>query len=168
MQSKTKTRKKKPGRKRSDVLAPLGMRQRRYVKARLSGQTKKEAALAAGYSEPMAENAAVKIESKEVRRAFQALARKAVPPEKIVQRLREGLDATRTRPVISQGKVVDMFEEPDTRERREHLVLAAKLAGYFVEKSELEVQQEVGAGTPSERIDALLKLAAGPAEGKKE
>jgi phage terminase small subunit len=58
------------------------MRQRRYVKARLSGQTKKEAALVAGYSEPMAENAAAKIESKEVRRAFQVLARKAVPPEK--------------------------------------------------------------------------------------
>lgn len=90
-------------------------------------------------------------ESKEVRRAFQALARRAVPPEKIVKCLREGVDATGKRLVTSQGEVVDRFEEPDTRERREHLVLAAKLAGYFVEKSELEVQQEVSAGAPSER-----------------
>jgi hypothetical protein len=151
---------KPASRKRSEILDALDIRERLYVIARLGGKTKKEAALEAGYSESMAENALAKIESKEVRLAFQHMARQAVPVEKILVRLSEGLDASRVRPVISGKEVIDTIEEPDYRERREYLVLAAKFGGYYVEKSEVDLNGEINVRTPRERILELLERAA--------
>lgn len=138
--------------KAKDSLRSLDIRKQKYVAGRLSGKSKKASALEAGYSESMAENAAAKIESKDVRRAFQELARKAVPAQKIVQRLREGLDATWVHQDGKRGEV----EEPYYRERREYLVLAAKLGGYYTEKREIEAEVKTDAET-RERVRDLLK-----------
>ncbi len=144
--------------KKSEILDGLKMRERRYVEGLVSGKSKKRAALDAGYSESMAAKATAKIEGREVRRAFQELARASVPAEKIVQRLQEGMDAVRSKPVVSGNKVIETIEEPDYRERREYLTLAAKFGGHFVDKSELEVSGGVDV-SPNERIRELLRRA---------
>jgi hypothetical protein len=128
----------------------LDIRKQKYVTGRLSEKSKKASAHEAGYSESMAENAAAKIESKEVRRAFQDLARKAVPAEKIVQRLREGLDATWVHQDGKRGEV----EEPYFRERREYLGLGTKLGGYYTEKREIEADVRID----EERRQRVLDL----------
>ena len=55
---------------KSDLLDALEIRERKYIEGRLSGKSKMQAALDAGYTESMAANATVKIESRDVRRAF--------------------------------------------------------------------------------------------------
>jgi hypothetical protein len=106
--------------KKSELLDALDPRRRKYVEGRLEGKGRPQAALDAGFTPSMAEKAAIKIENKDVRRAFMELARQAVPTEKIMQRLREGLDATKVRAIVRGKKVVDRFEVPDYRERREY------------------------------------------------
>ena len=69
---------------KSDLLDALEIRERKYIEGRLSGKSKMQAALDAGYTESIAANATVKIESRDVRRAFQDLAREAIPAEKIM------------------------------------------------------------------------------------
>jgi hypothetical protein len=68
--SMTLTTKNQPkGRKKGDVLARLSPRERKYVQGRAEGKTKKDAAIAAGYSPATARNAAVKVERADVRLA---------------------------------------------------------------------------------------------------
>jgi len=144
--------------KKSEILDCLDIRERKYIEGRLAGKSKKAAGLEAGFSESMASSAVAKIESKDVRRAFQELARAAVPAAKIALRLQEGMDAIRIKPVVSGKDVIAKIEEPDYRERREHLVLAAKFGGHYVDKSELDVTEETNV-SPSERIRQLLERA---------
>jgi len=136
------------------------MRRKKYVAGRLSGKSKKASALAAGFSESMAENASAKIETGDVRRAFQQLARRAVPAEKIVERLQEGLDATWiTRQ--GRGRKATRIEEPYFRERREYLMLAAQFAGYYTPKQVIEADiNEINA-----RREHLRELLRGIPEG---
>jgi phage terminase small subunit len=145
--------------KKAELLDALDMRERRYVESRLAGKNKMQAALEAGYTESMAAKAQDKIESKDVRRAFQELARDAVPTAKIMQRLAEGLDAVRIKPVIRGKTVIDTIEEPDWRERREYVELVTKFSGRYVEKSEIDISGEVNIGDPDERIRELLERA---------
>lgn len=119
----------------------LDMRKQKYVAGRLEGKSKKTSALEAGYSKSMADNAAAKIESLDVRRSFQELARKAVPTEKILTRLAEGLDATWVYQDNKRGKKI---AEPYFRERREYLILAAKLGGYYIEKKDVDAEVRIG------------------------
>lgn len=140
---------------KSDPLRSLDIRKQRYVAGRLEGKSKKSAALEAGYSQSMAENAAAKIETKQVRQAFQSLARKAIPAEKIVERLKEGLDATWVHQDNKRGTIA----EPYYRERREYVILAAKLGGYYVEKKDIDAEIKVDdaeATARRERVELLL------------
>lgn len=121
----------------------LSKSKKAYVKARLAGKTKKDAALEAGYSESVALSAKAHIETDDVRAAFQKLIQATIPASKIVQRLNEGLDA----------KIKDV---PDIRERREHLKLAAQYGGYHVDKQELELNVPGDGGS---RLEALLAAA---------
>ncbi len=120
-----------------DPLESLDVRERRYVEGRLKGKSKRQSALAAGYSESMADNAGIAIENPDVRRAFRELARQAVPAEKIVKRLAEGLDAMETKFFQEKGEVTASRDVIAWGERREYLELAAKFGGYFVDKSEV-------------------------------
>ena len=145
--------------KKSELLDALEIRERKYIEGRLAGLSKMQAALDAGYTESMAAKAGDKIESKDVRRAFQELARAAVPTEKIMERLREGLDAIKLKPVVRNNKVIDTIEEPDYRERREYMELAARYGGRYIERNELDLSGEVNVGDPDERIRELLARA---------
>jgi hypothetical protein len=144
---------------KAELLDSLDMRERKYIEGRLSGLSKTQAALDAGYTESMAANAAVKIESKDVRRAFQELAREAVPSEKIMQRLAEGLDAVRVKPVVREKKIIGTVEEPDYRERREYMELASRYGGRYIDRSEIDLSGEVNVGDPDERIREILSRA---------
>lgn len=144
---------------KSDLLDALEIRERKYIEGRLSGKSKMQAALDAGYTESMAANATVKIESRDVRRAFQDLAREAIPAEKIMERLREGLDAVKVKAVVRNNKVIDTIEEPDYRERREYMELAARYGGRYVDRSEIDLSGEVNVGDPDERIREILSRA---------
>ncbi|HKH99707.1 MAG TPA: hypothetical protein VJ999_11415 [Candidatus Sulfotelmatobacter sp.] len=149
-----KSPKKRRKRAPKDSLRSLDIRKQKYVAGRLSGKSKKASAIEAGYSESMAENAAAKIESKDVRRAFQQLTRKAVPAAKIVKRLREGLDATWVHQDGKRGEV----EEPYYRERREYLILAAKLGGYYIEKRDIEAELKIDDKERSAQRQRILDL----------
>jgi hypothetical protein len=144
---------------KAELLDALDMRERKYIEGRLSGLSKMQSALEAGYTESMAAKAGDKIENKDVRRAFQELAREAVPTEKIMQRLAEGLDAVRLKPVVRDKKIIGTVEEPDYRERREYMELASRYGGRYIERSELDLSGDLNLGDPDERIRELLDRA---------
>lgn len=77
-----------------------------YVNGIAAGKTKKEAAIAAGYSFSTAHNAAAIIERGAVKEAFQELIQQVIPGEKIIERLAEGLNATETRCFVHEGEVI--------------------------------------------------------------
>ena len=141
---------------KSELLDTLEIRERKYIEGRLSGKSKMQAALDAGYTESMAAKAGDKIENKDVRRAFQDLAREAIPAEKIMERLREGLDAVKVKAVVRNNKVIDTIEEPDYRERREYMELAARYGGRYVDRSELGIEGEINSGDSEQRILDVL------------
>jgi hypothetical protein len=124
-------------RKKSDLLVILKPRPRKYLEGILSGKTKKSAALAAGYSESTARNAAAVIERPLVRLALQEIVREVIPPEKIVQRLAEGLDAMDTVFARYKGKITDQLAVIAWDTRLHYIELAAKMAGYYVEGQDL-------------------------------
>jgi len=124
-------------RKTSDFVDHLNHRQLRYLEGILSGKTKKLAAIAAGYSESTARNAAAVIERPLVRLALQELVREAIPPEKIVQRLVEGLDAMELVIAKHKGKVTDERTIIGWASCLHYIELAAKMAGYYVEGQDL-------------------------------
>jgi hypothetical protein len=68
-------------RKIAAQLEKLPPRKVAYVQGRLEGKSKKQAALAAGFSETMANDAADKIETPDVREAFAQLVREMIPPQ---------------------------------------------------------------------------------------
>jgi len=144
---------------KAEVLDALDIRERKYIEGRLSGLSKMQAALDAGYTESMAAKAGDKIENSDVRRAFRELARAAVPADLIMERLREGMNAVRLKPVVRDKKVIDTIEEPDFRERREYMALAARYGGHYVERNEIDLSGEVNVGDPDERIRELLDRA---------
>jgi len=74
-------------RKFAAQLENLRPRKLAYVQGRLDGKSKKQAALDAGFSETMANHAADKIETRDVREAFARLVREMVPPEQLAKAL---------------------------------------------------------------------------------
>jgi phage terminase small subunit len=142
-------KKKKTG-KAIDRLKP---RQRKFVKAVLADPKKslKQAAREAGYAEST-RPAKDLLSNADVRLAFQEEIRKAIPVERIRQRLSEGLDAMETRFFAHEGKVVQKRDVVSWEERRKYLELAVKFGGYYVEKQEVTVKNE----DFSERTDAEL------------
>lgn len=116
----------------------LSPQKKKYVKARASGMTKKDAALAAGYAESTSLRVANNIETPDVRAAFAEIMRKAAPPEKIARRVAEGLDAMETKFFQSEGSVVETRDVVAWSERRQYAALAADLGGYFVPAKAME------------------------------
>jgi hypothetical protein len=102
---------------------PINARQRKYLEARVEGLTKTDAKRAAGYAESTQPSA---IENSSLKAAFTRLACKALPPEHLVNRLKEGVDATKTIP-LGEGATTDVV---DFKERREYLKMAAEYCGY--------------------------------------
>jgi len=109
-----------------------------YVQGRLDGKSKKQAALDAGFSETMANHAADKIETRDVREAFARLVREMVPPEQIAKTIADGMAATETKFFSHEGVVQDEREVPAWSERRQYAELAAELGGYHARGSKEE------------------------------
>lgn len=129
----------KKGMKKSDPLDGLPPRKRKYVAERAKGKSKMKAAKAAGFSDAMAAAAGAKIETPDVRRAFQLLIREKIPASKVAARLAEGLDAMETEFAKEKGMITDTRDVIAWSERREYLKLAAEYGGYFVPKQEFEI-----------------------------
>ena len=71
----------------------LSEKQRRFVEGVADGKSDKQAAMDAGYSFSMAENAKARIWSQpEVEAYFRDLMRKAAPPKRLVKRISEHID----------------------------------------------------------------------------
>ena len=129
-------------RKISDALEGLNRRQRMYVNGIAAGRTKKEAAIAAGYSESSAKNAAAIIERGAVKEAFQELIQQTIPVEKITERLAEGLDAMETRCFVHEGGLIYSRPMVNFTERRHYLELAARYGGYYVDRQEIDLADQ--------------------------
>lgn len=124
---------KKPAKpEKPDPLVALSARKRIYLESLVTGKTKRQAALDAGYAETVARTAKQHIETPDVQKAFAALIRSVIPAEKIVARLAEGLDAMETRIFSFQGMIFDSTEMIAWTERREYTKLAAEYGEYFV------------------------------------
>jgi len=94
--------------------------------------------LDAGFSETMANHAADKIETRDVREAFARLVREMVPPEQIAKTIADGMAATETKFFSHEGVVQDEREVPAWSERRQYAELAAELGGYHTRDSKEE------------------------------
>ncbi len=117
-------------RKLGAELEKLPPKKAAYVRGRIDGKSKKQAALDAGFSETMAEHAADKIETKDVREIFARFIREMIPPEVVAKAIAEGLVATETKFFSHEGVVQDQREVPDWSERRQYAELAAEYGGY--------------------------------------
>ena len=129
-------------RKISDALDGLNRRQRMYVNGIAAGRTKKEAAIAAGYSVSTAHNAAAIIERGAVKEAFQELIQQTIPIKKIIELLAEGLDAIETKVFMHEGGVIYSRPLVNFTERRHYLELVAKYGGYYVDRQEIELADQ--------------------------
>ena len=126
----------------SAALDGLNGRQRIYVEGVAAGKSRRQAALAAGYSQSSANNPGHNIERGRVREVFAELIRATVPPEMIVQRIREGLDAVEIKCFVHEGGVIYSRPLVNFIERRHYAELAARYGGYYVDKKEIELADQ--------------------------
>src|SRR5215469_15778345 len=103
----------------AEQLETLPPRKVAYIQGRMDGKSKKQAALDAGFSQTMAEHAADKIETKDVREAFARLIREMVPPELIAKTIADGMAAIETKFFSNEGVVQDSRDVPAWSERRQ-------------------------------------------------
>jgi hypothetical protein len=129
--------KKKP----ADAKATKAPKRRRFVAGLIEGKSMRRAALDAGYTESMADNAGLKILPGAREELKKELGRK-VPHAKLVQRIVEGLNAKEIKLAQFQGKYTDKRHVVNYSERRRYAELAAKLLGYLVQKSEVGSHEE--------------------------
>jgi len=128
-------------REKAEVKA-IDPRRREYLNNRAQGDSKKEAALKAGFSESMAENAKEKIEKPIAEQLAQAIQAR-IPLAKIVQRIDEGMDALETKIVQHQGIVTDYVDLVAWAERREYTAMAAEYGQYHIPRQKHEHEGEI-------------------------
>jgi hypothetical protein len=113
-------------------------KRKEYVKNHMDGMTKYDAARAAGFSPSMARNAANRIETPEVRDEIQSLQKALVagiPTGLIVEKLREGLDATIVKTAQKTGEFTDERKFPDYRIRLRYLEKITLWSGRYQPKT---------------------------------
>ena len=100
----------------------------KYYRGLLSGASKKDAALKAGYSLATAENAKYSIESTEMAKKVRVAIDERIPMEKVARVIDEALDAEKT---INVGgaKSPILIETPDHFIRLKGAELVAKIKG---------------------------------------
>jgi hypothetical protein len=111
-------------------------KRRRFVAGLIDGKSMRRAALDAGFSQSMANNAGTKI-LPGAREEFKRELSRKVPRGKLIQRIAEGLDARAMKLAQFEGDFTDKRYLVDYSERRRYTQLAAKLLGYLVEKVEV-------------------------------
>ena len=108
---------------------PISPMKRKYLNGLVAGKSKRQAAIAAGYSESTASSAKAHIETPDVREEFAEIMRRKCPAEKIALRVAEGLNA-RTVITGADGQIIS--SEVLWGERRHYAKLAAEFGGYYV------------------------------------
>jgi phage terminase small subunit len=104
------------------------VRQARFAEGLAEGKSARRAAREAGYSESSADHATAEI-LPVVERALGEVIRSAIPVERLVQRLDEGLDAVEVKVATFEGKITDQREFVDYGQRRAYVELIVKLGG---------------------------------------
>jgi hypothetical protein len=113
------------------------VRQVRFAEGLADGKSARRAAREAGYSESSADHATTEI-LPVVERAFGEVIRSAIPVERLVERLNEGLDAVEVKVASFEGKITDHKAFADYGERRAYAELIVKLGGHFVPTNRIE------------------------------
>lgn len=134
----------------------LTPKKRRYIQERLKHplKSKKDCAIAAGYSPNTAHNVAAKVERGCREKLMESMKRHGISDDYLIKRLKEGLNAKDTKYFAHEGRVRDKKTSIDHNARRSYLDMAFSLRGDFIDKKELEI---TGVGGLSESdVDALL------------
>lgn len=150
--------------KTSDRIPQVSEKQAKYVAGLAELKTKKQAALDAGYSESVARAASASIEGPGVRELFQTIARCWIDPELLGKRIAEGLNANETKFFQYAGVVTEQIDVVSWSERRQYAELAARFAGYHVDKQEVEVKHGLSPEIASKELDELLASIAARAD----
>jgi uncharacterized protein with PIN domain len=117
------------------------VRQARFVEGLAEGKSARRAAREAGYSESSADHATTEI-LPVVERAFGEVIRSAIPAERLVRRLNEGLDAVEVKVAAFEGKITDHKAFADFGERRAYAELIVKLGGHVVPTNPIQAPHE--------------------------
>lgn len=123
--SRSKAAKKKTDGKRRKA-RKLKPRQLKALQAIVGGEVPRQALLEAGYSERVADHPQEFLDTQSMRAAMSKL---LASPEKIAQRINEGLDAVETKFFQFGGVVTDHRDVIAWGERRMYADLAAELKG---------------------------------------
>ena len=110
-------------------------KRRKYIEnVAIHGMNKKDAALAAGFSPGMAQNAKARIETPEVRAAIRSLEKSlldGISTERLVQKLDEGLDATIPKIAVQEGQISEVQLFPDHPTRLKYAEKIALMSGRY-------------------------------------
>lgn len=149
---------KKKGRKKSEPQSP---KRRRFVAGLIDGKSMRKAALDAGYTESMADNAGRKI-LPGAQTEFQQELEQAIPRARLIKRISEGLDAKETKVAQYEGEFTDTKNLVSYSERRRYAELIAKLQGLLIERVEVGTDKplEVKVDISIARDKLLGKLAS--------
>lgn len=131
---------KKDGATSSKKTPTASPRAVQYVENLAKGMTKKDAALDAGYSDSVAENAKTKIENQTA--VQQLLTDAGITHESLVQTLKEGMTATKL-----FGK--EAIEHPDYKTRHQFMTTGFRLLGVETEKPNAVVNTQINIGDDS-------------------
>jgi phage terminase small subunit len=145
--------------KKTDGKRRLSVRQLRMLDGITKGATPMQAALDAGYSQRSAEHSGELLDAIAMREVLQ---RFLPTPEKIGQRINEGLDAMETKFFQKDGEVVETREVIAWSERRMYCELAARLKR-LDPGQRIEHSGELTVSNPAERLRELLSRATGRA-----
>jgi hypothetical protein len=141
-----------------DLMQPLPEKKRKYVLNLTKGMSKREAALQAGYNISMADHAKSRIETADVKAAFQQLLLRKIPLAKAVRRMREGMDAVETKFFAKDGVVTDHRDVINHTERRKYTALYAQMSGAWTPKQEITSTQTIDPDTARRLMDISEKL----------
>ena len=139
--AKKKSRKKSEPRPRKAIrkaksASPKTAKRRRFVEGLVDGKSMRKAALDAGYTESMANDAGRKI-LPAVQKDFQDALAAKIPLDILLDRIAAGLSATEMKIAQKDGEFTDERELIAWEARRRYAELTAKLMGYMVEKVEI-------------------------------
>ncbi|MGH9404418.1 MAG: hypothetical protein ACRD3D_01120 [Terriglobia bacterium] len=120
------------------------VRARKAASLMLAGATQRDAMRTAGFSESAVMRGA-KNEVEAVRKEFNRLLDKAIPPAMMVERALEGLNAMRIEAFLHKntGAVVYSKPLPDNMSRFKNLELLAKMRGLIVRREESKVEHTI-------------------------
>jgi hypothetical protein len=123
---------KKKRARRGKAVAALKPRKAKVLAGILDGKSPRRAALEAGYSEHMADNANAKILTPDFRRTLvNEMERQGITDELLVERIKEGISSERVELAKYEGRISDERVYPDMEQRGRYVDRALELKGYI-------------------------------------